>query len=166
MTTGAPPLMDHPCRCSEEEVRQARDATDLEWTRDFPSYLLEWRPLGDDKPLWPATIARAICEGVLHARKRRNFRLEKQALHIIPTIPSRWGKRRPDEDAVGYIRRHIIKVCTRWMRATDPKQARRAERDRRADRTLLGSRRPDLFSAEAKKDIVRLPDRDRHHRRT
>ena len=163
MTT-SPPIMEFPCPCTVEELLRANGANNLEWTKQMPTHIIEWRPLGDDQPLWPATIARAICEGVLDARKRRNFRLEKQALHIIPTIPARWGKRRPDEDAVGYIRRHIIKVCTRWMRATDPKQAGRAERDRRADRELFGSRRPDLFSGEAKKDIIRLPDRDRHRR--
>ena len=162
--TANPPIADFPCQCTWEEVSQARDATDLEWTRDFPAYLLEWRPLGDDQPLWPATLARQVCTRVLGARKLRDFTVEKRALRVRPDIQVGWGKRKRDEAHVDYIRRNLIKACVRWIRATDPKHARRAERDRRADRTLFGSRRADLFSAEAKKDIIRPSTRDRHRR--
>ena len=160
MTTDDPPIREFRCKCTKEELDRAIAAPALLWTQGVPVDLLTWRPLGNGRSLWLAEIAKTVCEAARDAKKTDDFIKDKRALCFHPAIRAGWSKRKQDEAAVDYIRRNVVKASVRWMRATDPKHARRSERDRRGDRTLLGSRRPDLFSAEAKNDIISLP-RDR-----
>ena len=148
--------MEFPCQCTLDEVRQAAAAPDLAWTKDVPLDLLQWRPLGEHQPLWFPECARLVCARVLDARAIRDFKVEKKALRLRPDLRSGWSKRDEGETPVDYIRRNLARACVRWMRATDPKRSRRAEKSRRARKKLLGSRRYDLFSPEAKRGIHRL----------
>ena len=148
--------MEVPCQCTDDEVRQAAAVPELVWTKDLPLDVIDWRPFGDTEPFWFAACARIVCERVLEARRRRDFRVEKRALRLRPDISSGWGKRPKGESAVDYIRRNVLRACIRWMRATDPKSSRHAEKSRRAEKALYGSRRYDAFSPEAKRGIHRL----------